>query len=356
MRMRVPYNRGGLRTYLAIIGLLACQMTPFSIESATPLILIGIFLHLWAKGCLHQNTEVTTTGPYSFVRHPFYLANIFLDFGIALMSGWRLLLLFLPFWWLAVYIPVMRQEEAKLTLLFGDTYREYCAKIPRLFPYRRPLSNVKHGFSWNNPNVAITELPRTFRFLSYPLLFLIAYRLRIDGIAMFYSPTSLNIIMFAAIVSLYLLRKAVRLHFRHRKQVLPSIFLMDNIRSTIFLAVILVGFAVGWGEIENDLLIIIAEFLLLGMLIFVRKYQKQNYVLVQGLIAVGLAIFFELMWLAVLLIPLYVTVLLDQQLMNRQSQVSTYRFPIVRLRHSYMFSLMAITGMVLSIVKELYPW
>ena len=87
-----------------------------------------------------------------------------------------------------------------------------------------------------------------------------------------------------------------------------------------------------------------------------QKYQKQNYVLVQGLIAVGLAIFFELMWLAVLLIPLYVTVLLDQQLMNRQSQVSTYRFPIVRLRHSYMFSLMAITGMVLSIVKELYPW
>src|SRR3990172_450883 len=93
--MRVPYNRGGLRTYLVIIGLLACQMTPFSIASGTPLILIGIFLHLWAKGCLHQNTEVTTTGPYSFVRHPFYLANIFLDFGIALMSGWWLLLLFL---------------------------------------------------------------------------------------------------------------------------------------------------------------------------------------------------------------------------------------------------------------------
>ena len=84
-----------------------------------------------------------------------------------------------------------------------------------------------------------------------------------------------------------------------------------------------------------------------------QKYQKQNYVLVEGLIAVGLAILFELIWLAVLLIPLYVTVLLDQQLMNRQSQVSTYRFPIVRLRHSYMVSLMGTIGIVLSIVKEM---
>ncbi len=90
--MKSPTNRGGLRFYLVIFALLtvfatpAIHTTPATVLHGVPLILLGVALHLWAKGCLHQDREVTTTGPYRFVRHPFYTANALIDSGIAVMS------------------------------------------------------------------------------------------------------------------------------------------------------------------------------------------------------------------------------------------------------------------------------
>src|SRR6185503_18333246 len=106
------------RSYLILFGLLAGYATPRSIALGTPFLLAGIALHLWAKGCLHQEKEVTVGGPYRFVRHPFYLGNAFLDLGIVLMSGSWILQVALPVWWLVIYLRTMRQEEARMVELF----------------------------------------------------------------------------------------------------------------------------------------------------------------------------------------------------------------------------------------------
>jgi len=212
--MRLPSNRGGLRTYLILLGLLAGHATPLWVACGTPFVLAGIALHLWAKGCLYQELEVTTAGPYRFVRHPFYLANLFLDLGIGIMSGWWLLQLVLPFWWLAVYIPTMRREESKMTALFGDRYTAYRNRLPPLIPCRRPLPEPAAGFSWRNRNLARTEIPRAFNFLCYPLLFLISYRLHSVGAAVFASPTFLDVLLVAACGGVYATGRAWRWHFR----------------------------------------------------------------------------------------------------------------------------------------------
>ena len=109
---------------------------------------------LLAKGCLRQNQVVAMGGPYRFVRHPFYLANALIDAGVAVMSGWWVIQVVLPFWWLAIYIPVMRKEEDYLTGAFGEAYAEYKKRIPRLIPWRRPLPPGGEGFRWSNPNIA----------------------------------------------------------------------------------------------------------------------------------------------------------------------------------------------------------
>jgi hypothetical protein len=182
MAMHVPWDRSGVRSYLLAVGLIAGHITPISCARGLPFLLAGIALHVWAKGCLHQEKEVTTSGPYRFVRHPFYLANAVLDVGIIVMSGWWLLAIVGPIWWLAVYIPVIRREERIMTGLFGGAYAEYRSLVPMLVPYRRPLprGTADARFSWRNPNVSV-ELPRALRSLSYPLIFLASFHIRTQG-------------------------------------------------------------------------------------------------------------------------------------------------------------------------------
>lgn len=182
--VKSPLDRGGLRNGLLLLGLLWGAATPTTILAGMPLLVVGTALHVWAKGCLWQNREVSRSGPYRYVRHPFYLANALIDAASAVMSGWWVLVVVLPVWWLAIYLPVMRREEAYLLSTFGEVYADYQRRIPRLLPWRRPLPRSGLGFSWRHPNLAQgREIPRALRILGSPLLFLLGHQLRIQGAA-----------------------------------------------------------------------------------------------------------------------------------------------------------------------------
>jgi hypothetical protein len=219
MDVRLPCDRGGLRTWLLIVGLLAGRATPASIVFGLPLMLGAIALHLWSKGCLHQEKEVTACGPYRFVRHPFYVANLLVDSGIAVMSGWWLLLLAFPLWWLCVYVPVMRKEELIMRGIFGEAYSTYQACVPMLIPYRWPVrtGGGAGGFAWRNPNIRRVEIPRALRSLSYPLMFLIAYRVRLRGLGMIVLPRRFDILTVLACISLYIVSGLVKRHARRNR-------------------------------------------------------------------------------------------------------------------------------------------
>ena len=154
--MKSPLNRGGLRFYLVTIALVAGTLlarttSPRSILAGLPCLILGVWLHTWAKGCLRQNRVVATIGPYRFVRHPFYLANALIDAGLVVMAGWWPLAVVLPLWWLAIYIPVIRGEERYLTENFPDEYPEYKQRVPCLIPWRRPLPYARRRFSLEQP-------------------------------------------------------------------------------------------------------------------------------------------------------------------------------------------------------------
>jgi protein-S-isoprenylcysteine O-methyltransferase Ste14 len=83
-----------------------------------------------------ENHTLVRTGPYRFVRHPFYLA-----FAIALVGGslvtvnWFIFLSgCVP---LAFLVARTRIEEEKLVERFGDEYRDYMAKTGRFWPRMR---------------------------------------------------------------------------------------------------------------------------------------------------------------------------------------------------------------------------
>jgi protein-S-isoprenylcysteine O-methyltransferase Ste14 len=79
---------------------------------------------------------LVTTGPYRFVRHPFYLSVALVIAAIALISANAFLALmgFVTFLLLAVRTPI---EERKLLEKFGEPYRAYVARTGRFVPRLR---------------------------------------------------------------------------------------------------------------------------------------------------------------------------------------------------------------------------
>jgi hypothetical protein len=181
--LKVPWDRGGLRTYLVLFALIASRPDHRWLLWGVLLIALGAALHVASKGCLHQDRAAAMSGPYRFVRHPFYLANLLTDMGIAVMSGrWWCAALSLAAW-LAVYMPVMRGEESHLERLFPGIYPEYLRRVPMLIPFRRPVAASGEGFSWRNPNiVSDSVIPRVMRILAYPLLFFVWQDVRRAGL------------------------------------------------------------------------------------------------------------------------------------------------------------------------------
>jgi protein-S-isoprenylcysteine O-methyltransferase Ste14 len=76
-------------------------------------------------------TALVTDGPYRFTRNPMYLGMAALYCGIALGTGLMWGLVLLPIVLAVIQFAVIRREEAYLEGLFGDTYRDYRAKVRR---------------------------------------------------------------------------------------------------------------------------------------------------------------------------------------------------------------------------------
>lgn len=79
------------------------------------------------------STALVVEGPYRVTRNPIYIGFVLVYFGVAVMltSVWVLLLL-IP---VAVILQrgVVEREEDHLERQFGETYRQYKARVPRWF-------------------------------------------------------------------------------------------------------------------------------------------------------------------------------------------------------------------------------
>ncbi len=81
---------------------------------------------------LPQARGLVTKGPYRFIRHPLYVAELTAIFGIMLQFAqpWSFLLALMS---LAAQFPRMYYEEAILTTTY-PSYQEYMHVTPRLIP------------------------------------------------------------------------------------------------------------------------------------------------------------------------------------------------------------------------------
>lgn len=106
------------------------------------LIFVGVALWIYAVIIQRISREISsgnlvTTGIYSIVRNPIYLAFLCVCTGI-LVTGHNVYLLIFPVVFYIFLTVLMKQTEEKWLLdKFGSDYTEYCKHVNRVIPWFR---------------------------------------------------------------------------------------------------------------------------------------------------------------------------------------------------------------------------
>jgi protein-S-isoprenylcysteine O-methyltransferase Ste14 len=103
----------------------------------------GVFW-VWALSHLGKNLtdsvitrrqhSLITTGPYRWVRHPFYVGLVLMIFGVSVATANWLILALAALLWFVFLLPRTRIEEQKLIERFGADYRDYMQRVGRFVP------------------------------------------------------------------------------------------------------------------------------------------------------------------------------------------------------------------------------
>jgi protein-S-isoprenylcysteine O-methyltransferase Ste14 len=112
----------------------------------------GLVIRALASGHVRKNESLATSGPYAYTRNPLYSGSLVMGLGfcVAARSWWVGVALVVMF--VAIYIPVIRDEEVFLRTKFPE-FEEYARRVPRMVPrVTRRSSDAKetaNGFSLN---------------------------------------------------------------------------------------------------------------------------------------------------------------------------------------------------------------
>ena len=142
------------RNYLVSLPLiLAFVINHYEVEAhgliwplAVITVLAGIALRIWGQQHLHyrmgMSKQLTTTGPYRFVRNPLYIGNTIMCVGATIASELLWLIPITFFWCWVIYSFVVRYEEGHLLEKYRDGYGRYLLKVPRWFPKELRFKNL----------------------------------------------------------------------------------------------------------------------------------------------------------------------------------------------------------------------
>jgi protein-S-isoprenylcysteine O-methyltransferase Ste14 len=109
------------------------------------LTVLAALVRSWAasylRGAVVHDTAIhaeklVADGPYRRVRNPLYFGNILLALGMGLLAsrtGYAIIVVGMT----AFCLRLILREEAELRRSQGESYRQYCAAVPRLVPALR---------------------------------------------------------------------------------------------------------------------------------------------------------------------------------------------------------------------------
>jgi len=109
---------------------------------------VGEALRMWAAGHLEKGREVTTSGPYAWIRHPLYVGSCVLGAGFVIAARTVVVGLLVAAYLIITIVAAVRAEEAHLTEKFGESYPAYrdgrAQPAPRRFSLARAWRNREY--------------------------------------------------------------------------------------------------------------------------------------------------------------------------------------------------------------------
>ena len=127
--------------------------------ASVALALCGLALRVWVVGSAPSGTserstvnprasQLRTSGVYSALRHPLYVANGLMALGLVLFPGvWYLPIVLGTATWL-YYERIAAREEAFLADRFGAEFDSWAARVPALVPSFSTYERSAAPFSW----------------------------------------------------------------------------------------------------------------------------------------------------------------------------------------------------------------
>ena len=97
----------------------------------------GFFLLSAAWNVLYKaqrSSQLATTGPYSYIRHPQYVGFVLILLGFLVQWPTILTLIMFPIL-VTMYVRLARREEREALAEFGPTYAQYAAVVPAFVPH-----------------------------------------------------------------------------------------------------------------------------------------------------------------------------------------------------------------------------
>src|SRR6202795_4283876 len=127
-RIRVP-----LGFLFAVLYFWLARPSWRSVALGAIVVVPGLVIRALASGHVRKNESLTTSGPYAHTRNPLYLGSLVMGLGfcVAARSWWVGVALVVMFF--AIYLPVIRDEEAFLRRTFPE-FEEYARRVPRMLP------------------------------------------------------------------------------------------------------------------------------------------------------------------------------------------------------------------------------
>ena len=119
-RLRVPIG--------FVVGIMTIAMarpTYVTLVIGAPIVVVGEGLRIWAAGHLEKKCEVTTSGPYRWLRHPLYVGSSILGIGFAVATGTALVAVAVVGYLGLTLTAAIKTEEAFLREQFGILYDQY---------------------------------------------------------------------------------------------------------------------------------------------------------------------------------------------------------------------------------------
>lgn len=145
---RIARLRVALGFVVAAAAFWLAAPTWSSMTLGVPVAAGGEALRLWAAGHLRKGRELTSSGPYRFMRHPLYLGSFVMGVGFCVAAAdfvaTGLVLGYLVF----MFRVAILLEDGMLRAAFGAEYERYAAgrrsTSNRRWTFRQAVRNGEH--------------------------------------------------------------------------------------------------------------------------------------------------------------------------------------------------------------------